>query len=160
MIIRAPGVTKAGCVCETPVTSTDFYPTLLELAGLPLRPEQHVDGVSLVPLLQGKTIARGPLFWHYPHYGNQGGAPGGAVRDGDWKLIEWYEGTSELFNLRDDLGEQHDLAAENPAKLKALQDELAEWRAEVGALMPSPNPKFESDGQLQNTPRKPDELPK
>ena len=76
MIIHAPGVTRAGSTCDTPVTSTDFYPTLLELAGLPPLPRQHLDGVSLVPLLKGGSLARGPLFWHYPHYGNQGGAPG------------------------------------------------------------------------------------
>jgi arylsulfatase A-like enzyme len=142
MIIRAPGVTQAGSVCETPVTSTDFYPTLLELAGLPLLSQQHVDGRSLVPLLKGGAIDRGPLFWHYPHYGNQGGAPGGAVRDADWKLIEWYEGETELYNLADDLGETHNLAATNPAKVKELQAKLAAWRKEVGALMPTPNPNF------------------
>ncbi|MGN6554374.1 MAG: sulfatase [Verrucomicrobiota bacterium] len=142
MLIRAPGVIKPGSTCDLPVTSTDFYPTLLELAGLPLRPQQHVDGLSLVPLLQGGTLARGPLFWHYPHYGNQGGAPGGAVRDGDWKLIEWYEGGVELYNLADDVGEKHNLAADHPEKVKDLQAKLAAWRKEVGALMPTPNPNF------------------
>jgi arylsulfatase A-like enzyme len=148
MIIRAPGVTKPGSTCDTPVTSTDFYPTLLELAGLPLRPQQHVDGMSLVPLLKGDSLARGPLFWHYPHYGNQGGAPGAAVRDGDWKLIDWYEdSTPELFNLRDDPEEKHNVAAANPAKLKELQAKLAAWRKEVGAVMPTPNPKFDPNAK-------------
>ncbi len=142
MIIRAPGVTKASSTCDTPVTSTDFYPTLLELAGLPLLPKQHVDGRSLVPLLKGGALERGPLFWHYPHYGNQGGAPGGAVRDGNWKLIEWYEGTTELYNLATDFGEKNNLAAENPAKVKELQAKLAAWRKEVGAVMPTPNPDY------------------
>lgn len=143
MIIRAPGVTRAGGLCDTPVTSTDFYPTLLELAGLPPRPQQHVDGVSLVPLLKGGPLARGPLFWHYPHYGNQGGAPGGAVRDGDWKLIEWYEDSDpELFNLAADPAEQHNLAAANPAKVQELQAKLAAWRKDAGAVMPTPNPKY------------------
>ncbi len=139
MIICAPGVTKSRSVCDTPVTSTDFYPTLLELAGLPLRPEQHVDGMSLVPLLKGGSLARGPLFWHYPHYGNQGGAPGGAVRNGDWKLIEWYEGSVELFNLRNDLGEKHNLAVQQPDKVKELQAKLVAWRKEVAAKMPTTN---------------------
>jgi arylsulfatase A-like enzyme len=144
MIIRVPGVTKPGSLCETPVTSTDFFPTLLELAGLPLRPEQHVDGMSLVPLLKGDSLVRGPLFWHYPHYGNQGGAPGGAVRDGDWKLIEWYEdSTPELFNLRDDLEEKHNLVAANPAKVKELQAKLGAWRKQVGAVVPAPNPRLD-----------------
>ena len=73
MIIYAPGVTRPGSVCDTPVISTDFYPTLLQLAGLPLKPEQHRDGVSIVPMLEGKPMKCGkPLFWHYPHYSNQG----------------------------------------------------------------------------------------
>jgi arylsulfatase A-like enzyme len=144
MIIRAPGVTKPGSICETPVISTDFYPTLLELAGLPLMPQQHVDGRSLVPLLTGGALDRGPLFWHYPHYGNQGGAPGGVVRDGDWKLIEWYEGSLELFNLSTDIEEKHNLVAKNPAKVNELQAKLAAWRKDVGALMPTPNPDFKS----------------
>jgi len=150
MIIRAPGVTKPGSTCDTPVTSADFYPTLLELAGLPLRPQQHLDGMSLMPLLKGDSLARGPLFWHYPHYGNQGGAPGGVVRDGDWKLIEWYEDRApELFNLRDDLEEKHNVAAAHPARVKELQARLAEWRKEVGAVMPTPNPKYDPNAKPQ-----------
>lgn len=141
-IIRAPGVTKAGAVCDTPVISNDFYPTLLELAGLPPLPAQHVDGMSLAPLLRGGKLARGPLYWHYPHYGNQGGAPSGAVRDGDWKLIECYEdGSRELYNLRDDPAEAKDLAASQPEKVKELARMLADWRSKVGAIMPTPNPK-------------------
>ena len=100
-IMVAPGHAKPGSTCDTPVVSTDFYPTLLQLAGLPLRPEQHRDGVSLVPLLDGQAFRRGsPIFWHYPHYGNQGGTPSGAIRDGDWKLIEWFEdGSIELYQI-------------------------------------------------------------
>ena len=156
MIIRAPGVTRPGSTCDVPVISTDFYPTLLELAGLPLQPKQHLDGVSLVPLLKGGQQARGPIFWHYPHYGNQGGAPGGAVRDGDWKWIEWYEGGMELFNLRDDPGEKRNLAKENPAKAKALQAKLAAWRKDVGALMPAPNPKFTATSLAAEAAKTPD----
>ena len=143
-IIRAPGVTNPGSTCDTPVISTDFYPTILNLAGLPLNPQQHPDGVSIVPLLKGGELRRdAPLFWHYPHYGNQGGAPSGAVRDGDWKLIEWYEdGRLELFNLRDDIGEKKNLAAENPAKVKVLHAKLAAWLTEVKAIMPTPNPDW------------------
>ena len=138
MIVRAPGVTRPGSACPEPVISTDFYPTMLELAGLPLRPRQHVDGTSFVPLLEGRKMTRGPIYWHYPHYGNQGGAPGGAVRDGDWKLIEWYEdGRLELFNLRDDIGEQKNLAAAMPEKARELQKMLADWRRTVGAQMPA-----------------------
>ncbi len=143
-IICAPGVTKAGSVCDTPVVSTDFYPTLLALAGLPLLPVQHRDGVSLLPLLKSKKLRRSaPLFWHYPHYGNQGGAPCGAIRDGDWKLIEWFEdGSLELFNLRDDLSEKQNLAAERPDIVKKLHAKLIAWRKSVNAVMPTPNPDF------------------
>jgi arylsulfatase A-like enzyme len=142
-IVHAPGVTKPGSTCRTPVTSTDFFPTLLDLAGLPLQPAEHCDGLSLVPLLEGGQLAHGPLFWHYPHYGNQGGAPGGAVRDGDWKLIEWYEdGSLELFNLKNDLGETTNLAAKEPDRVKALHEKLKAWRREVGAKMPVPNPDY------------------
>jgi arylsulfatase A-like enzyme len=143
MIIRTPGVTKAGSTCETPVISTDFYPTLLELGGLPPIPKQHVDGVSLVPLLKGKPLDRGALFWHYPHYGNQGGAPTGAVREGDWKLIEWYEdGRLELFNLKEDLGEKNDLSTKHPDRVKALHEKLKKWRQETGAKMSTKNPRY------------------
>jgi len=143
-IVYAPGLTQAGSLCDTPVTSTDFYPTLLQLAGLPLNPQQHRDGVSIVPLLKGGELNRGPLFWHYPHYGNQGGAPFGAVRDGDWKLIEWYEdGSLELYNLRNDIGEKNNLAAANPGKVKELHAKLVAWRKDVGALMPKPNPEWD-----------------
>jgi arylsulfatase A-like enzyme len=142
-IIRAPGVTRPGSICDTPVITTDLYPTLLELAGLPSFPEQHRDGVSLVPLLGGHGLNRAPLFWHYPHYGNQGGAPGGAVRDGAWKLIEWYEdGTLELFNLRDDPGEKRNRAAENPTKVQELHAKLIAFRKDVNAIMPTPNPDW------------------
>jgi len=155
-IIRAPGVTQPGSICATPVVSTDFYPTLLELAGLPLMPQQHVDGVSLLQLLKGVSLERGPLYWHYPHYGNQGGAPSGAVRDGDWKLIEWYEdGRCELFNLRDDLSEKVDRAADNPAKVKELRDKLAAWRKSVQAVMPTPNPAPNGKPGPQGTGRQP-----
>lgn len=145
-IFHAPGVTKPGSVCDKPVISTDFYPTLLELADLPLSPQQHRDGVSLVPLLKGSDLRRGTLFWHYPHYGNQGGAPCGAVRDGDWKLIEWYEdGAVELYNLRDDLNEKNNLATLQPDKAKELKSKLAAWRGDVKARMPTPNPGWKTE---------------
>jgi arylsulfatase A-like enzyme len=129
-------------VCETPVTSTDFFPTMLEMAGLPLRPGQHVDGVSLVPLLRdGGTLRREAIYWHYPHYGNQGGSPGGAIRAGDWKLIELFEdGRLELYNLRADVGERHNRVEEQPERAKALHRKLAAWRKSVAAQLPTPNP--------------------
>ncbi len=142
MVIYWPGVSKGGSVSDLPVISTDFYPTLLEMAGLTAQPRQHVDGVSMVPLLKGKTMKRGPIFWHYPHYGNQGGTPGSAVRDGDWKLIEWFEEGRgvELYNLKDDIGEQQNLAVKYPERLKTMHEILKKWRLEVDAQMPSKNP--------------------
>lgn len=144
MIIKWPGVTAPGSECNVPVTSTDFYPTMLDMAGLPLRPKQHVDGVSLAPLLDGKPLDRGPLFWHYPHYGNQGGTPSAAVRDGDWKLIHFFEDHRlELYNLKDDIGEKHNLATEEPQKVKELRQKLIKWLNETGAVMPSVSPRYQ-----------------
>lgn len=142
MVIYWPGVMKAGRTSDQVVTSTDFYPTLLEMTGTPLLPAQHRDGVSLVPVLHGKKMQRGPVYWHYPHYGNQGGSPGSAVRDGDWKLIEWFEEGRglELYNLATDIGEQKNLAESNPAKVRELHNKLVSWRKAVDARLPTKNP--------------------
>lgn len=149
MIIRWPGVVKAGSRCSEPVTSTDFYPTMLDMAGLPLRPKQHIDGVSLTPLLKGgKSLRRGAIFWHYPHYGNQGGSPGGAVRAGDYKLIEFYEDShAELYNLKEDVGEKNNLADRMSEKKAELLRMLRAWRNDVGAQMPTPNPGYGGENQ-------------
>ena len=138
MIVKWPGVTKAKSVCSFPVISCDFYPTMLEMAGLNLMPKQHCDGVSMVRLLKGqKSLNRKELYWHYPHYGNQGGSPGGAVRTGDYKLIEFYEdGHVELYNLREDIGETNNLSQKLPEKVKELKTKLELWRKEVDAQMP------------------------
>ena len=139
LLIRWPGVVKPGEICDDPVISTDFYPTLLEMAGLPPMPRQHLDGRSICSLLNGeKNLPQRPLFWHYPHYGNQGGSPGGAVRVGDWKLIEFFEDHHvELYNLREDLSEKNNMAALFPEKTEELRRLLHQWREEVGALMPT-----------------------
>jgi len=141
MIVRWHGkasAAKGGTVCDQYVTSTDFFPTMLDLAGLPLQPKDHIDGVSFVPLLKGKSFDRGPIYWHYPHYGNQGGSPSGAVRDGDWKVIEWYEdGSLELFNLKNDIGEKHNVAKQHPDRVAAMHKLLKDWRKETGAKMPT-----------------------
>jgi arylsulfatase A-like enzyme len=143
MIIRAPGTTKPGSICAEPVISTDFYPTILDLGSLPPKPDQHVDGVSLVPMLKKRSIAKRPLFWHYPHYGNQGGSPGGAVRLGDYKLIEFYEDNHvELYNLKDDISEKNDVSAKLPQKTRELRQMLHAWRKQVGARMPKPKPNY------------------
>jgi arylsulfatase A-like enzyme len=144
LIVRWPGVTAPGSVCQTPVTSTDFYPTMLEMAGLDPLPEQHCDGVSLVPLLKGEDdLAREAIYWHYPHYGNQGGTPGSSIRCGEYKLIEFYEDRHrELYHLGADISEEHDLSGDEPGLTRDLGDALAAWRDEVGALVPQPNPAY------------------
>ncbi|MHC4618622.1 MAG: sulfatase [Planctomycetota bacterium] len=145
MIIRWPGVVKPGSICNEPVISTDFYPTILEMASLPPRPQQHMDGLSLVPLLKaGGSLSRDAVYWHYPHYHPQNPyGPFGAIRKGDWKLIEYYEDMNvELYNIGRDLGEKVNLAETNPAKANELRDMLHTWRASVGAQMPTRNPAF------------------
>jgi len=144
LIVKWPGVTRPGSVCDVPVTTPDFYPTLLEMAGLPLRPAQHVDGESLAPLLKGaRRLEREAIYWHYPHYGNQGGTPGSSIRRGDYKLIEFFEdGRLELYNLREDAGERHNLAQDQPALAAELAGRLAAWRARVEAKLPQPNPTW------------------
>lgn len=134
-LIRWPSVTRPGSECAEPVISTDFYPTILDMAGLPPRPEQHRDGVSLVPLLKGgEELPRTTLFWHYPHYANQGGFPGGAIRQGDWKLIERFEdGRVQLYNLSNDLSEQTDLADQQPQRVAEMRQHLHNWYRDVDA---------------------------
>lgn len=141
--IKAPGITMPGSTCANPVIHTDFYPTILQLAGLPLNPQQHVDGVSLVPLLKGGPLASRPLFWHYPHYGNQGGEPSSIIQEGDWKLIHyWEDHRDELYHLPDDVGEQHDLAKKEPSRVGQLRTKLQAWLNETNARIPRPNPQF------------------
>jgi arylsulfatase A-like enzyme len=202
LIVSWPGRIAASSVCEEPVSSPDFYPTLLEAAGLPLQPQQHVDGVSFLPLLTPAAFAelppsseggtsektasagspgraadlsqsgkaaggsspgagsaaagtkssagtqklfrRGPIYWHYPHYGNQGGTPGSSVRDGDWKLIYFYEtDTYELYNIKNDPGEERECSGSRPEKFKELQEKLQKWIREIEAKIPQQNPDYE-----------------
>lgn len=143
MIVRWPGHVAPQSSCGVPVTSTDFYPTFLEAAGAALMPEQHVDGVSIMPAFQGETFERGPIYWHYPHYSNAGDTPACAVRDGDWKLIEHFEEHRiELFNLRDDIGETTDLSTRHPQRTRRLHDQLVRWRESIEAQIPQPNPDY------------------
>jgi arylsulfatase A-like enzyme len=146
LIVAGQGVNQ-GRECGQPVTSVDFYRTILELTGTPgeAAHNRHVDGLSLVPLLGNATakLDRDAIFWHYPHYHAGGGSPYGAVRDGDWKLIEFYEDRHvELYNLADDIGEQCNLVAYRPDLADTLRDRLQAWRADVGAQMPTSNPDF------------------
>jgi arylsulfatase A-like enzyme len=144
LIVTWPGSVKPGSTSERVVTSPDFYPTLLEAAKLPLLPEQHCDGKSFLPSMRGETDdKRGPVFWHYPHYGNQGGTPGCSVRDGNYKLIEFFEdGRVELYNLSEDEGETQNLAGAEPEVANRLQSTLAAWRESVNARTPQANPEW------------------
>ncbi|MBC8351554.1 MAG: sulfatase [Planctomycetes bacterium] len=136
-VIKWPGTTKANSRCDVPVVSTDFYPTMLEMADLPAKPDQHQDGLSLAPLLkQNGRIERDAIYWHYPHYANQGGFPGGAIRVGDFKLLERYEdGRVHLYNLKDDIGERNDLAAMMPDRVDQMRKSLHTWYKDVDAKM-------------------------
>jgi arylsulfatase A-like enzyme len=144
LIVKLPGVARAGRVCDTPVITMDFFPTLLELAGADKSASRTaVDGVSFVPLLRGAAeTPHGELFWHYPHYWNGGKvSPYSVARVGDWKLIRFYEtGREELYHLKTDLSEKSDLAAANPEKRKELSARLDAWLKEVDAQMPVPKP--------------------
>ena len=148
-LIAWPGVVRPGGVEDTPVISTDFYPTILEMLGLPFDPKK-IDGKSFTRLLKGKEMDRGPIYWHFPHYSNHGmQSPGGAIRDGDYKLLEYFEnGTVQLFNLSRDIGEHKDLAKIEPEKTKELTQKLHRWRKQVGAQMMKPNPNYDPSTDL------------
>jgi arylsulfatase A-like enzyme len=141
-IVRAPGRVEAGSECDTPVITPDLYPTLLEMAGVPAPANQAIDAVSLAPLLLKKGgLPERSLYWHYPHYSNQGGRPGGAIRSGTFKLVEFFEDSRvELYDLASDPGEERDLASAQPERAEKLRKELADWRKAVDAQMPTPNP--------------------
>ena len=137
MIVKWPGKGKTGAVCDEPVISADFYPTLLEMAGLPAKPKQHVDGVSFAAAVKGDPFERKAIYWHFPHYSNHGmQSPGGAIRLGDYKLLDYFEnGSVQLFNLKADLGEQNDLSRTEPKKAAELHAMLKAWRKDVSARM-------------------------
>ncbi|MBT6659932.1 MAG: sulfatase [Verrucomicrobia bacterium] len=142
-IIRAPGVTQPGSVSHKPLISMDFFPTMLDLAGLPLKPKLHVDGRSLLSQLKGNDTGNRTLHWHYPHYHGSSWKPGASIRDGDWKLIEFYHYNNfELYNLAKDPGERTNLAKRNPRKAAELRAKLSAWQKQIKAKMPAPNPDY------------------
>jgi arylsulfatase A-like enzyme len=144
--IKIPWMNHNGMANETPVTGTDFYPTILDLAGIPLRPEEHTDGVSLKPLLKGKSIPERSLFWHYPHYGNQGGDPSSIIQKGEWKLIHYYaDDSDELYNIRKDIDENNNVAREHPDIRIRLKKELTTWLEKTHARYPTPDPLYDSN---------------
>jgi arylsulfatase A-like enzyme len=146
LIVRWPEVVAAGRTCRAPVVLTDLVPTLLEAAGVAVsQAVGPLDGESLMPLLRGESLPARTLTWHFPNYTNQGGRPAGAIREGDWKLVEQFEdGSVELFNLAEDEGETKNLATAEPARADDLRRKLQAWRASVGARMPAPNPEFDA----------------
>lgn len=143
LIIRWPGATRAGTVCDEPVITMDLFSTMLAAAGLPSEAD---DGVDLTPLLKDppSALGRDALFFHYPHY-YPTTSPVSAIRDGDWKLLEFFEDDHiELYNLREDLSEQRDLAEEKPEVVHSLREKLHAWRDSVDAALPTSNPDFKS----------------
>lgn len=144
MIVRWPGVVKSGSTCSEPTTTADLLATFCDMGGAAV-PDQPIDGTSLVPLLKDPTASldRDAIFFHYPHYHHS--RPGGAVRRGDWKLIEWFEDDSvELYNLANDLSESRNLAADNPKVVAQLKADAGAFRKRTGARMPTKNPKFDA----------------
>jgi arylsulfatase A len=147
-IIKWPVSGKGGRISSVPITSTDFYPTILSAIDQPLRPHQHLDGVDLTPLLKGDgMVNRDSLFWHYPHYNNHPQSfPAGVIRSGDWKLIQAFEtGELSLFNLKEDCGEATNLAKKQPKLTKRLLSRLKMWQQEVGADPMRTNPEYQSE---------------
>ncbi len=148
LIVKWPGVTTPASVSDVPVISNDYYPTMLEMVGLPLRPEQHMDGLSFVPLLTGDgKLDRETLFWHFPNYIGAGhpnpSRPLSVIRKGEWKLIESLEdGSVELYNLINDPGETMNVSLENPQLADKLKEQLELWRKEADVQMPEPNPDY------------------
>ena len=155
MIVRWPGKIEPGSRCEVPVTGLDFFPTFLEAAGADAPKGVELDGVSLMPLLTGQgSLEPRPLFWHFPIYLQNGNPetrdpkfrtrPGSVVRQGDWKLHEYFEdGGLELYHLQEDPGERVNLAARKPERTARLHALLRQWREETEAPVPSePNPKY------------------
>ena len=165
-IIQWRGTIKPGTTCDTPVIGIDFYPTLLEIAGAKKPEGKVLDGVSLIPLFAGGTIPERPLFWHFPIYlqGKMDGArdpafrtrPGTVVRLGDWKLHEYFEdGGLELYNLREDLGEENNLAERMPDKIQELHRIMKEWRKDTNAPVPTElNPEYDPNAAPQAVKRK------
>ena len=146
LIFSYPRVIVAGSTSGTPAMSMDLLPTLVKLCGLKLPKQSAFDGINLAPaLIQSGAIIRDALYWHYPHYHPGGATPYGAVRAGDWRLVEFYETSKvELYHLKVDVGEKNDLAAAEPGKRDQLLAMLRTWRTRVKAQMPTPNPDYDA----------------
>ena len=144
LIVRWPGHVREGKVVDTPVINTSWFATLFELSEL--HQTQNLDAPGFAPVLLGKTEKRRPMFWHFPHYTNQGSRPAGAMRDGEWKFIEYYDtATAELYNLEKDPGETRDLASEFPGRARAMARQFHIWRKSMDAQTNSPNPNLKPE---------------
>lgn len=144
LIIKWPNLVSPGIEVSTPVSSPDFMPTIMAATNSNPLENQVIDGENLLPLFEDASLTERALYWHYPHYGNQGGAPSAAIRKGDWKLVEWQEDQRvELFNLRDDISESHDLARMHPDKVTELRGQLRKWQNQVDAKFPAANSNFD-----------------
>jgi len=142
-LARWKGTLPTGAVCHNPISGYDLFPTLLAAAGVTPPSSLVLDGENFLTKNGQTPLRTRPLYWHYPHYGNQGGTPGGAIRDGKWKLIEWFEdGKVELYNLEEDISESQDLSAREPARTQAMLADLRKWREDSAAKMPAPNPDW------------------
>ena len=129
-----------------PVINTDFYPTILDMAGMDLIPNQHLDGISLKKIFTGGHLPVRSFFWHYPHYGNQGGQPSSIIQKDKWKMIHyWEDDHNELYNLKIDSYEQFDLSSKHPEKTLALYNELSNWLIKVGSKFPTKDPDYDPD---------------
>lgn len=149
--INVPWLDLQGVENDTPVTGTDFYPTILDLVGADLRPQEHVDGVSLKPLLEGGGIEDRMLFWHYPHYGNQGGRPSSIVRDGRWKLIRYHaESTEVLYDLQSDIEEKQNVLEENRAVAERLGTALTDYLEKTVAAFPVADPLYDPQAEARH----------
>jgi arylsulfatase A-like enzyme len=147
LIVKWPKQGLAGAECETPVSSVDFFPTLLDMIGEKEAIPLGVDGVSIAPLFKGETVQDRAIYWHFPHYSNHGmQSPAGAIREGRYKLIEYFEnGSFQLFDLENDPGEQFNLSGEEEGIARDLRAKLQAWRQGVGARMMNPNPDFDPE---------------
>jgi arylsulfatase A-like enzyme len=136
LIIRDPSLKQVAESAQV-VTGIDYFPTLLNLP----KKSKNIDGCNVSMALMGKKLPKRAIYWHYPHYGNQGGTPSAALREGDWKLIQNFEnGAFELYNLKNDVSEQHNQVAVFPKIAEKLKGKLLAWQKEVNAQLPSPNP--------------------
>lgn len=150
LLIQTPRTLTQPSVCHTPVIGTDFYPTILDFAKIPLLPSQHIDGENIMPLLKGLKIKQRALYWHYPHYGNQGGEPSSIVRMDNWKLIRYHEDNHlELYDLSTDISESEPLNAQFPNILSSLNSKLNLWLNNVDARMPIADKLYEPQKEKQ-----------